>query len=80
MALTFIAKDPNTNGTQCPTVWVDHDRQELVFQGWRADAKMIAEALRTGSIPDDEAVVRLPLRMAAAIREACDVAERHGVR
>lgn len=53
MPLTFIAKDPNTNGENCPTVWVD---------------------------PETEAVVRLPARMVAAIREACNVAEGSAVR
>jgi len=28
MSLTFIAKDPNTKGTQCPTVWVDQPRRQ----------------------------------------------------
>lgn len=35
--LRLIAKDPNTNGENCPTVWVDEDAEELVFQGWKPD-------------------------------------------
>lgn len=79
MALRFIAKDPNTNGENCPTVWVDEDTRELVIQGWKPDAAMIAQCLQTGPIPDSEAVVRLPARMMAAVREACDAAERTAV-
>ncbi|MFE2497438.1 hypothetical protein ACFXKS_11030 [Streptomyces scopuliridis] len=80
MALRFIARDPNTDGANCPTVWVDEDRQELVLQGWKADGATWADCLKTGPIPDGEEVVRLPVRMVAAIREACDVAERSSVR
>lgn len=79
MALRFIAKDPNTNGDNCPTVWVDGGTGELVIQGWKPDQTMIAECLQTGSIPDSEAVVRLPARMVAAVREACDAAESSAV-
>jgi hypothetical protein len=80
MTLRFIAKDPTTNGDNCPTVWVDSDRQELVFQGWKADEIMTAECLASGPIPDSEAVVRLPMRMVTAIREACNAAESSAVR
>lgn len=80
MELTFIAKDPNTNGAQCPTVWVDHEAGEMIVQGWKAGDEMLSECLKSGPIPDSEAVVRLPLCMVAAIREACDVAERQVVR
>lgn len=80
MPLRFVAKDPNTDGANCPTVWVDEERQELVMQGWKADEDTRADCLTTGPIPDSEEVVRLPMRMVAAIREACDVAERSTVR
>jgi hypothetical protein len=79
MALRFIAKDPNTDGANCPTVWVDEERQELVLQGWKADEETRADCLTSGPIPDSEEVVRVPMRMVAAIREACDVAERSTV-
>ncbi|WP_424216323.1 hypothetical protein ACN20G_29740 (plasmid) [Streptomyces sp. BI20] len=79
MALRFIAKDPNTDGANCPTVWVDEDRQEFLFQGWNPDAATIAECLTTGPIPPGEGVLRVPFRMINAIREACDVAERSTV-
>jgi hypothetical protein len=80
MPLQFIAKDPETGNDNCPTVWVDHEAGEFVFQGWKADDAKLAECLETGSIPETEAVVRLPIRMTAAIREACDAAERSAVR
>lgn len=72
MALRFIAKDPNTDGANCPTVWVDKERQEVLFQGWKPDEATEDECRETGPIPDTEAVVRLPLRMADAIRKALD--------
>ncbi|MER7818191.1 hypothetical protein ACGF3K_33350 [Streptomyces sp. NPDC047980] len=80
MTLRFIAKDPNTDGANCPTVWVDEDKDEIVIQGWKADEATEAECLKSGPIPDTEGVVRLPARMVAAIREACDAAERSAVR
>ncbi|WSQ97865.1 hypothetical protein OG735_07005 [Streptomyces sp. NBC_01210] len=75
MTLRFIAKDPNTNGDNCPTVWVDEEKQEFVIQGWKADEVTQAECLAAGPIPDTETVLRLPVRMAAVLREACDAAE-----
>ncbi|MDT0265790.1 hypothetical protein RM844_05745 [Streptomyces sp. DSM 44915] len=79
MALRFIAKDPNTDGANCPTVWVDETRQELVFQGWKVGGDTRLACLTAGPIPDSEEIVRLPMRMVAAIREACDVADRSTV-
>ncbi|WP_435888822.1 hypothetical protein [Streptomyces niveus] len=80
MALRFIAKDPNTNGTQCPTAWVDDEAEEIVIQGWKAGEALLTHCSETGPIPEAEAVVRLPIRMVPALREACDVADRLGVR
>ncbi|MFE2433354.1 hypothetical protein [Streptomyces sp. NPDC059409] len=80
MTLRFIAKDPNTNGDNCPTIWVDEKTNDLVVQGWKVDDETEQECLETGGIPDTEAVVRLPARMMAAIREACDVADGASVR
>ncbi|MFF3989086.1 hypothetical protein ACFY0B_31435 [Streptomyces sp. NPDC001797] len=80
MTLRFIAKDPNTNGDNCPTVWVDEETKDFIIQGWKADEATVRECLETGGIPDTEAVVRLPARMVAAIREACDAADGAAVR
>ncbi|MCX4444900.1 hypothetical protein ACIOEZ_07210 [Streptomyces sp. NPDC087866] len=76
MALHFIAKDPDTNGDHCPTVWFDDEAQEFVVQGWDADGALRARCLRAGSIPPGESVVRIPARMADVLREALDVADR----
>jgi hypothetical protein len=76
MALLFFGKDPNTNGDDCPTVWVDAASADLVFQGWRADGGTEAECLTAGHIPDTEAVIRIPARMVPLIRKACDEAEQ----
>jgi hypothetical protein len=75
MALQFIAKDPESGDDGCPSVWVDHDNGELVIQGWNADGAMIAECLTSGSVPGTESIVRLPIRMAQILREACDAAD-----
>lgn len=80
MALRSFGKDPETNGDHCPTVWLDEEKQEFVFQGWKADEALQAQCLTTGPIPDTEAVVRLPVRMAQQIREAIDAADRTAVR
>ncbi|MFB6564086.1 hypothetical protein ACFCYH_35260 [Streptomyces sp. NPDC056400] len=76
MALRFIGIDPDSDTGQCPTVWVDEDTADVVVQGWKADEVLRAQCLETGSIPDTESVVRIPARMVAMLREACDDAER----
>ncbi|MEU9197430.1 hypothetical protein [Streptomyces hundungensis] len=78
MALLFFGKDPNTNGDDCPTVWVDDASADLVLQGWKADAGTETECLAVGHIPDTEAVIRIPARMVPLIRKACDAAEQRG--
>ncbi|WP_030660551.1 hypothetical protein [Streptomyces cellulosae] len=80
MPLVFFGKDPETNSDHCPTVWYDDEKQEFVIQGWKADEALEAECLKTGPIPDYEAVVRLPARMVELLREACDAAEGAPVR
>ncbi|MEU3986141.1 hypothetical protein AB0F77_39800 [Streptomyces sp. NPDC026672] len=80
MALRSFGKDPETNGDHCPTVWLDEEKKEFVFQGWKADEALRAQCLVTGPIPDTEAVVRLPIRMAEQIREALDAAAGYAVR
>ncbi|MFD3681582.1 hypothetical protein [Streptomyces sp. NPDC058613] len=80
VALVFIAKDPNSDDDNCPTVWVDDQSGQLVVQGWDADAVTVERCLKDGPVPEGESVVRLPASMIKAIREACDVAERTDVR
>lgn len=82
MPLLFIGIDPNTGTDESPTVWVDQERQEIVVQGWLPGPELEAECARfqvpghAAGIPDGEGVVRIPARMAAMIREACDAVER----
>nr|WP_031085173.1 hypothetical protein [Streptomyces sp. NRRL WC-3549] len=80
MTLHFIAKDPETNGDHCPTVWFDDVAQEFVVQGWKASPVLEARCRETGPVPDTEAVVRLPVRMTEALRGMLDVAARAPVR
>ncbi|CAL9595575.1 hypothetical protein AB0E99_23030 [Streptomyces sp. NPDC030592] len=86
MSLRFIGIDPNTGQGESPTVWVDENKGELVIQGWKPDAATEAECAafelpgHAVGIPDHEAVVRIPVRMASILREACDAAERAQLR
>ncbi|GAA2832075.1 hypothetical protein GCM10010441_65850 [Kitasatospora paracochleata] len=76
MSLRFIAKDPNSPDGDSPTIWVDEETSDLVIQGWKIDRATEDECRAVGNIPDHETVVRVPARLARAMREACDVAER----
>ncbi|MGH3309104.1 MAG: hypothetical protein ACRDP3_00685 [Streptomyces sp.] len=76
MPLRFIAKDPETGSNASPTVWVDEENDDLVFQGWKVNETTTQECLSVGSIPDHETVIRIPARMVSIVREACDVAEQ----
>ncbi|MGA5818277.1 hypothetical protein ACPC54_10505 [Kitasatospora sp. NPDC094028] len=80
MAVEFIGIDPNTDRDHCPTVWADPEGQEILLQGWKpspeTQAKCEGSSPANGSVPDSEAIVRLPARMVPMIREACDVIER----
>lgn len=86
MALTFIGIDPNTGDKQSPTVWVNTETRELVFQGHKPGPELEAECAafevpgHAVGIPEGEAVIRIPARMVHMIREACDVLERADVR
>ncbi|WP_432041396.1 hypothetical protein [Streptomyces cadmiisoli] len=82
MSLRFIGIDPNTGQSESPTVWVDEARGELVIQGWKPDQDTEEECAaftvpgHAVGIPENEQVVRVPARMVAILREACDAAER----
>ncbi|WP_443065300.1 hypothetical protein [Streptomyces sp. NBC_00536] len=76
MSLLFFGKDPDTDEDHCPTAWVDDQNADLVLQGWKADDATEKRCLEFGPIPDTEAVIRIPARMVAQIRKACDAAER----
>lgn len=81
MALRFIGIDPDTGKQGSPTVWVDEQTRDIVVQGWTATDDDVAACLTAGhgpghsnDIPAGESVVRVPARMAAALRKACDAA------
>jgi len=86
VTLRFIGIDPNTGDDESPTVWVDQEKGELIFQGWKPGAELEAECAsfevpgHGKGIPAGEAVIRIPARMVGMIREACDVVERAAVR
>lgn len=75
MALEFVGKDPDSLQGESPTVWVDNASSELAILGWIADQATVEECLKYGAIRDDEVVVRIPLRMAAFLREALNKLE-----
>lgn len=85
MPLLFIGIDPNTGDDESPTVWVDQESNELVFQGWKPGRELEAECAafevpgHGKGIPEGEAVIRIPARMVHMIREACDAVERAAV-
>ncbi|MGW6262487.1 hypothetical protein [Streptomyces sp. NPDC055085] len=85
MDLQFIGIDPNTGDGESPTVWVDQQAKELVLQGWKPGPDLEAACSQFEApghavgIPDHEAVIRIPARMVAMIREACDAVERPDV-
>lgn len=76
MSLTFFGKDPESKNGDCPSVWIDSQAEEFVFQGWDALEELLARCRADGEISDGESVVRLPFRMADQIRKAIDAAER----
>jgi hypothetical protein len=86
MSLQFIGIDPGTGDKQSPTVWVDQEKKELIFQGWKPAAELAAECAafevpgHAVGIPENESVIRIPARMVHMIREACDAIERTDVR
>lgn len=86
MSLLFIGIDPSTGDDKSPTVWVDQEKGELVLQGWIPGPELEAECAafhvpgHAKGIPEGEAVIRIPARMAHMIREACDALERADVR
>jgi hypothetical protein len=84
LAVEFVGIDPDTDRDHCPTVWADREAREILLQGWKADAATQAACEATspahGSVPDTEAIIRIPARMIPMIREACDAVERAHVR
>jgi hypothetical protein len=77
--LQFIGIDPNTDGQNCPRVWVDHEANEFVLQGLKPGPQLEEAVRSTGPLPDHEGVVRIPARMAHILREAIDAVEHPDV-
>ncbi|MEU6034692.1 hypothetical protein ABZ801_04735 [Actinomadura sp. NPDC047616] len=72
MALRFIGIDPNTNGGNCPSVWIDPATGDFLFQGWEVtDQADLAQITTRSPIAGHEKIVRLPARMREIIAEAC---------
>jgi hypothetical protein len=59
MRLTFIGKDPLSNPTGSPTVYVS-DEGTLIVQGWVIAGKEAREGMK---IPVGEDAVEIPIRM-----------------
>jgi hypothetical protein len=71
MALRFLAIDPDTNGENCPALFVEEETGDLLFQGWTvADPQTLAESGIHSPLADNESLVRLPARMRKIIMEA----------
>jgi hypothetical protein len=71
MALRFLAIDPDTNGLNCPALFLEEETGDLLFQGEAVtDPKMLAESGQHSPLGDTESLVRLPARMRAIILEA----------
>jgi hypothetical protein len=60
-------------------VWVDDEAGEFVIQGWKASSGLEDQVRATGPLPDYEAVVRIPQRMAHILKEAADAVEHRDV-
>ena len=66
MRLTFIGKDPLSNPTGSPTVYVS-DEGTLIVQGWVIAGKEAREGMK---IPVGEDAVEIPVRMVPFIVQA----------
>jgi hypothetical protein len=72
MSLRFIGVDPDSPNNWSPTVWLDEADGSIVIQGWKiADEHTMCEITAAKLVPDHEAVVSVPARMAAFLMEAC---------
>lgn len=79
MAFTFLAQIPNTPENNSPTAWRD-ENGDLIVQGYKATEEDYMEAERAGStpghhhdaasIPDNEAVVRVPASLILLLKTA----------
>jgi hypothetical protein len=71
VTLRFLAIDPDTNGENCPALFVEEETGDLLFQGWTVtDPQALAESGSHSPLADNESLVRLPARMRKIIMEA----------
>jgi hypothetical protein len=71
MTLRFLAIDPDTNGENCPALFVEQETGDLLVQGWTVtDPVVLAESGTLSPLGETEGLVRLPARMRAIILEA----------
>ena len=71
MALRFLAIDPDTNGDNCPALFLEEETGDLLFQGWTvSDPQTLVESSQHSPLADNESLVRLPARMRDIIMEA----------
>ena len=71
MTLRFLAIDPDTNGENCPALFLEEETGDLLFQGWTVtDPVVLAESGTHSPLAETESLVRLPARMRAIILEA----------
>ena len=71
MALRFLAIDPDTNGENCPALFLDEETGDLLFQGWTVtDPQVLAESGTHSPLADNESLIRLPARMWDILLEA----------
>lgn len=73
--IKFIGKDSESKNGRSPTLFVDEENGDLVIQGWKANQDTLSSCSEFGSLPEHEAIVRVPARMIDILRKACDVAE-----
>jgi hypothetical protein len=72
MALRFVGVDAESPNNGSPTVWVDEEDGSIVLQGWKITSETALEQIAVrGPIPDHETVLRLPVRMAPFLMQAC---------
>lgn len=69
MRLTFLGKE--TQGGNSPTLW-DTDDGHYVIQGFTLDADALAQV---GSVPDGEAVIRVPKALMRHLKEGYGATE-----
>ena len=80
MTFKFLAQIPDTPGGQSPTVWLDEETGDIIAQGYKVTEEDYVQADAAGStpghrhdaasIPNHEAMVRLPASMLPALKAA----------